>query len=72
MNDALSTRILTAVEGNPAAIRTVAAARAKGDADSIRAALATCGVSLSEDETTRVLDVVHGRGSGHAFTVTYT
>ena len=60
--DALATRILGAVTGDSAALRSLAGAIAQGDSAAIRAVLSALGVQLSEDEADDVLQVVSGSG----------
>ncbi|MFO0547550.1 MAG: hypothetical protein U0271_04125 [Polyangiaceae bacterium] len=61
----LSTRILSAVQGDSATIQMLATAVARHDADSVQGILASRGVPLSAEEVASLLSQV-GQGSDPA------
>lgn len=66
MSPTITTRVLQAVQGDHDAIRTLAGALARGDADGIRSFLADRGVVLSADEVGAVLGATSGSATGTA------
>lgn len=66
---AITTQILDAIQGDPAAIRSLAAAVAAGDTEAVRSQLAARGVEVSTDELAAVLAGARG---GATSTITYT
>lgn len=63
----LTQQILVAVENDPAAIRALADAVARGDASAIRGTLGACGVELSAGEADALLNTARS-SVGRAFT----
>jgi len=62
--DDLATRVITAIQGNPEAVKKVSDALAARDPVAIRDAVAEgAGIQLSDEEVQRIIDMVNANPS---------